>query len=186
LRLPKPLIDILARRLVQSLLQAGTLSSEHPERTWEKVARLLQVDLEVEDALTEEARLLLAQHHAAVKDSDAEMHRLLARMKGELAARRGYLLSTGPERLSRAKVLDLVRQIVALFLADPDVEYFVPEEKLRDAVQRAFEREMGRDEARRRTAREKVLKIRRGIPEGSGEFEALFQQFYRELLEKEG
>ncbi|MGC8762264.1 MAG: DUF507 family protein [Acidobacteriota bacterium] len=185
MRLPKPLIDILARRMVQGLMEAGTLTSEHPERTREKVARLLQADLEVEDALTEEARLLLLEHHAAVRDSDAEMHRLLAKVKGELAAKRGYLLSTGPERLSRAKVLDLVRQMVALFLADPDVEYFVPEERLRDAVQRAFERELSRDELRRRQARDKVLKIRRGIPEGSPEFEALFQQFYRELLEKE-
>ena len=186
MRLPKPLVDILARRLVQSLEEAGFLSSEHPERTREKVARLVEEDLLVEDALTEEARLLLVQHHAAVKDSDVEMHRLLARMKGELAARRGYLLSVGPERLSRAKVLDLVRQIVSLFLKDPDVEYFAPEEKLREAVQRAFEREMARDELRRRKAREKVLKIRRGIPEGSPEFEALFQQFYRENLEREG
>ncbi len=186
MRLPKPLLDILARRLVQSLTEAGVLSSEHPERTREKVARLLEADLAVEDALTEEARLLLVRHHAALKDSEAEMHRLLARMKGELAARRGYVLSTGPERLSREKILDLVRQTVALFLADPDVEYFVPQEDLRSAVQRAFEREVARDEARRAKAREKVLKIRRGIPEGSGEFEALFQQFYRELLEKEG
>lgn len=186
MRLPQPLVEILGRRIVRSMLDGGVIASEHPDRTAEKVARLIARDLQVEDALTDEVRALLAEHHRAVLQGDVEMHRLHAKMKGELAQRRGYVLSTGPDRLSREKILDLTLQIRALLLGDPDVEYFVKDEDLRSHIQRAFEREMARDAERERKARDKVLGIKRRIPEGSPEYQALYQQFYRELLEKEG
>lgn len=186
MRLPPILVEILGRRIVRSLLDGEVIASDHPDRTAEKVARLIQRDLQVEDALTEEARTLLLHHHEAVRQGDVEMHRILSRMKAQLAARRGYVLSSGPERLSREKVLDLTLQIRKLLLTDPDVEYFVQDEDLRSRIQRALERELARDADRERKAREKVLGIRRRIPEGSPEYQALFQQFYRELLEKEG
>jgi len=186
MRLPQPLVEILGRRIVRALLDGGVIASEHPDRTAEKVARLIARDLQVEDALTEEVRTLLAEHHQAVLQGNVEMHRLHAKMKGELAQRRGYVLSSGPGRLSREKILDLTLQIRALLLGDPDVEYFVKDEDLRSHIQRAFEREMARDAERERKARDKVLGIKRRIPEGSPEYQALYQQFYREILEREG
>jgi hypothetical protein len=186
MRLPQSLIEIMGRRIVRSLLDGEVIASDHPDRTAEKVARLIARDLQVEDALTEEVRTLLLDHHQAVLQGDVEMHRLHAKMKAELAHRRGYVLSSGPGRLSREKILDLTLQIRTLLLEDADVEYFVKAEDLRSHIQRAFEREMGRDADRERKAREKVLGIKRRIPEGSPEYQALFQQFYRELLEKEG
>lgn len=184
MRLPPPLVDLLARGVVNALITRGTLQSDHPPRTAEKVAKLLTADLKVEDEIAEGARLVLAEHQAALRDNDLEYSRLLSKVKGELAAKRGYVLGTGPGKLPRDKVQSLASQIVALFLEDPDVEYFVKEADLRLSVVRALEDEVRRDALREERAKQKVRSIRRRIPEDSSEFHTLAQQFYRELLER--
>lgn len=92
MRLPPPLIELLARRTVQALIAKGVISSDHPARTAEKVAKLIAADLAVEDQITEEARLLLTEHQGAIQGQEMEYHRLLLRVKAELAAKRGYVL----------------------------------------------------------------------------------------------
>lgn len=184
MRLPPPLIELLARRMVMGLIERGVVASDHPERTIDKVAHLITADLKVEDEITEEARQLLLDHQVELKGQDMEYHALMGRAKGQLAARRGYILSSGPGRLSREKMQDLTTKIYAMFLKDQDIEYFVKDPDLRAATLRALEHEMAHDAAREEKAKEKVRRIRRNIPEESGEFHALFQQFYRELLDK--
>lgn len=184
MRLPPPLIELIARRLVLGLIERGVVASDHPEQTMDKVAHLITADLKVEDEITEEARQLLLDHQVELKGQDMEYHALMGRAKGQLAARRGYLLSSGPGRLSREKLQDLTTRIYELFLKDQDIEYFVKDQDFRAAILRGMEHEMAHDAAREEQAKEKVRRIRRNIPEESGEFHALFQQFYRELLDK--
>jgi uncharacterized protein len=185
MRLPPSLIGILARKLVLGLIAKGTIASDHPERTIEKIARLLTADLSVEDEITEQARLLLLDRQQEIKGMDLEYHALLSRAKAQLASQRGYVLSSGPGRLSREKIQDLTGRIFDLLLEDGDVEYFVKDPDLRLAVLRGLEHELARDEARSEKARMKVRNIKRNIPEESAEFHTLFMQFYRELLDKE-
>lgn len=93
MRLPPPLIELVARRVVQSLLTRGVISSDHPERTMDKVARLIAADLAVEDQITEEARAIIMEHLDRTRNNeDIEFHRLLLKVKAELAAKRGYVL----------------------------------------------------------------------------------------------
>ena len=134
MRLPPPLVDLLSRRLVMGLIERGIIASDHPETTIQRVAHLLTEDLRVEDEITEEARRLLLDHQEELKGKDVEYHTLLARAKAQLAQRRGYILSTGPGKLSREKLQDATRQILAALLKDPDVEYFVKDEDLRQAI----------------------------------------------------
>jgi hypothetical protein len=184
MRLPPTLIELLSRNLVMGLIERGILASDRPERTIERTSHLVTSDLMVEDEITEEARQILLDHQGELKGQDVEYHSLMGRAKGQLAARRGYVLSSGPGRLSREKMQDLTSKLFDMFLRDPDVEYFVKDQDLRNAVLRGLEHEMVHDAAREEKAKEKVRRIRRNIPEESGEFHALFQQFYRELLDK--
>ncbi len=185
MRLPPPLIENLSRRLVRALIDSHVISSDHPERTIEKVERIVTADLSQEDEIMEEARVMLLEYQSRIKDSDLEYHTLIAKAKGQIAAKRGYVLSSGPGKLSREKQHDLARQIVAMLLKDDDIEYYVQDRDFHPAVQRALERELARDAQREEKARQKVRNIKRHIPEESSEFHALFQQFYKELLDKE-
>lgn len=184
MRLPPPLVDLLAKGTVNTLLQKGTLASDHPRDTIDKVARLITEDLKVEEEIHEEARLRLAAHQAELQGVEVEYSRLLTKVRGEIAAQRGFVIGTGPGKLPRERVQSLAGQIVELLLDDDAVEYFVKEQELRVAVVRALEEELRRDAQREEKARQKVRSIRRNIPEGSGEFDALFKQFYRELVDR--
>jgi hypothetical protein len=184
MRLPPPLIDLVARGVVNALISRGALHSDHPPRTTEKVAKLLTADLQIEDEIAEEARRVLAEHQEELRGQDLEYSRLLTKVKAELSAQRKYVLGTGAGRIPRDKAQSLASQIVSLFLEDDDVEYFVKEPELRLAVVRALEDEMRRDALREERAKQKVRSIRRHIPEDSAEFYTLCQQFYRELLER--
>lgn len=93
MRLPPPLIEQIARGLVRSLLEKGLIASDHPDRTREKVARLIAADLKIEDEITEEARQILVGYQGIMRDDEEmEYHRVLARVKGEVAAKRKYVL----------------------------------------------------------------------------------------------
>jgi len=186
-RLPPPLIELISKRLLRVLMEREVISSDHPHQTEEMLVRLITADLRIEDDITEEARQILIEHQDKLRGQEVEYHRLLSKVKGELAQKRGYVLGTASEgeKLPREKIHDLARQIRDAFLTDDDIEYYVPsEEKLRLAVFSALEREMRQDALRAEKARQKIRSMRRRIPEGTEEFQALFQQFYRELVDK--
>ncbi len=184
MRLPPPLIDLMARGLLRQLQERRVIVCDRPRDAEEKVVRLITENLRMDDELAEEARLVLAGHQQEMAESDMEYHLLITRVKAQLAAKRGYIAGTGPGKLPRDKARDLAAKITGLFLKDPEVEYFVKEQELRAAVLRGIEDEMRRDATREEKARQKVRSIKRNIPEDSGEFHALFQQFYRELLDR--
>ena len=87
-------------------------------------------------------------------------------------------------KLSKEKIHYLSRKIWELLLRDDDVEYYTSDEELRQAVLKALEHEILLDEVREERAKQKVRSIKRRITEESQEFHALYQQFYRELLDK--
>ncbi len=92
MRLPPPLIELVARRMVMGLVDKGVISSDHPEKTIDKVARLITADLKIEDEITEEARQILLDHQDELKGQNMEYHRLFSKVKSELAAKRGYVI----------------------------------------------------------------------------------------------
>ncbi len=92
MRLPPPLIELVARRVVMGLVDKGVISSDHLERTIDKVAHLITADLKIEDEITEEARQILLDHQDELKGQDMEYHRLFSKVKSELAAKRGYVI----------------------------------------------------------------------------------------------
>ena len=93
MRLPPPLIELVARRTIQSLLARGVITSDHPQRTADGVARLIAADLAIEDQIAEEARLIIMEHMGRNPgQEEIEFHRLLLKVKAELAAKRGYVL----------------------------------------------------------------------------------------------
>jgi hypothetical protein len=187
MRLPPPLIARISRQLVLSLIDREVISSDHLQATMDKVERLITADLSIEDEITDEAKTLLSQHQNELRGKDVEYHRLFTKVKSELASKRGYVLGTTEpgEKIGREKLHDFARKLLKVFLKDEDIEYYVQsEEALRLAIFKGLDKELALDNARREAARQKVLNIKRHIPEESSEFRALSQQFYQELVDR--
>lgn len=89
-------------------------------------------------------------------------------------------------RLSHDRIWSISQKILNFILHEDDIEYFLSEDDLRVAIQSHIEAYLKRDEALETKVRQKITSIKRNIPEGSAEWEALFDRYYNELLEKMG
>jgi len=186
MRLPPVLVTIIAKGLYRSLSGRGALVSDKPAETVAKLEKLLSLDLQRDEELAERAKSLLESRHSEIKaEKDVDYRQLLGKAKKELAAMEKFVPWGGPEKMSSDKIGQLSRDILEFIRSDDDIEYFMPPDSLKREIALAFEKEKARDNERMQKALLKVRSIKRNIPEGSGEFATLAEQFYREFLEKD-
>lgn len=91
-------------------------------------------------------------------------------------------------RLSPEKVLHLTNVLIrALDVAEDESEAYTvkaEEEDLRHAIRGVITGFLQKEERIAESVKVKIRSIRRGIPEGSAEFDALFRQLYDEEMAK--
>jgi hypothetical protein len=83
-------------------------------------------------------------------------------------------------KLSREKVLQLSHLILAHLDRDDGVEYFDEPQKIRQTVVKIITDEMRSDEAIDALVRKKLESQKRGIVEGSDEWDVLYRKYYEE------
>jgi len=83
-------------------------------------------------------------------------------------------------KLSREKVLHLSHLILAHLDRDDGVEYFDEPQRIRQTVVKIITDEMRSDEAIDALVRKKLESQKRGIVEGSDEWDVLYRKYYEE------
>jgi hypothetical protein len=83
-------------------------------------------------------------------------------------------------KLSREKVLHLSHLILAHLDRDDGVEYFDEPQKIRQTVVKLITDEMRSDEAIDALVRKKLESQKRGIMEGSDEWDVLYRKYYED------
>lgn len=83
-------------------------------------------------------------------------------------------------RLSREKILRLSHLILGYIESDEGVDYFDDPQEVRQLVVRIIEGEMRADEAIDGMVRHKIESLKRGVPEGSAEWDVLYRKYYEE------
>ena len=87
-------------------------------------------------------------------------------------------------RLSREKILRLSHLILGYIESDDGVDYFDDPQVVRQQVVRIIEGEMRADEAIDGLVRRKIESLKRGVPEGSSEWDVLYRKYYEEETSK--
>jgi hypothetical protein len=87
-------------------------------------------------------------------------------------------------KLSREKILRLSHLILDYIEDDEAIDYFAEPQQLRAAVLRIIESEMRTDEAIDALVRRKLESQKRGIVEGSDEWDVLYRKYYEEEVQK--
>lgn len=77
----------------------------------------------------------------------------------------------------------ILQRLLALEEEDDSVMVMAEDGELRASVRRSFIDFLKRDEKIHDKVRRKIASMKRGIPEGSPEWEALYSQFLREEME---
>jgi hypothetical protein len=83
-------------------------------------------------------------------------------------------------KLSREKVLQLSHLVLNYFNSDDAIEYFVDPQELRQQVVRLIGDEMKADESIDQNVRRKIESQKRGIIEGTEEWDVLYRKYYEE------
>ncbi len=176
MRLSPDEIQFISRKIVKTLVAAERLEVDDEARVIDGIARVIVDELSIEDRLNEEAREVLAQHmtqHGALR------HHLLGDVQeGEARAREAE--GDRAVKLSREKVLHISHLILGHLDRDDGVEYFDEPQEIRQTIVKIIMDEMRNDEAIDALVRRKLESQKRGIVEGSDEWDVLYRKYYEE------
>ena len=83
-------------------------------------------------------------------------------------------------KLSREKILQLSHLILNYIETDDGIDYFDEPQEIRQQVVRIIESEMRTDEAIDALVRRKIESLKRGVLEGSSEWDVLYRKYFEE------
>ncbi len=87
-------------------------------------------------------------------------------------------------KLSREKVLHISHLVLAQLERDDGVEYFDEPQQIRQTIVKIIMDEMRNDEVIEMLVRRKLESQKRGIVEGSDEWDVLYRKYYEEEVAK--
>ncbi len=87
-------------------------------------------------------------------------------------------------KLSHEKIVHLSHLMLDALLDDDRVDYHGDENEVRQRIVTLLKTELEQEDAMEDAARRKIESQKRGIPEGSPEWDLLFRKYYEEELSK--
>ena len=87
-------------------------------------------------------------------------------------------------KLSHEKIVHLSHLLLDALLDDDRVDYHGDENEVRQRIVTLLKAELEQEDAMEDAARRKIESQKRGIPEGSPEWDLLFRKYYEEELSK--
>jgi hypothetical protein len=186
----KEFIGYLSRRLVQRL-SPGFIDTANPQGLAQTIADAIVKDLEVEDKLNDEVRDILEQYSDYMRKEGVSYQDMFRKIKNTMVTQRKIIRASGREsgdnmKLSRDKITHLSHQLTSLLRKQRDARLKKDVNDTRLEIVRAFTEILQVEEKADKDARAKVLSQKKGILEGSEEYEILHKRYYAEELKKLG
>ncbi len=188
--LAKELIGYLSRRLVQRLVPVY-IDVANPQTFAETVAGMIVEELEIEDKLNDEVRDLLEQYSDYMRKEGVSYQEMFRRIKNTMVTQRKIIRASGRDtgdnmKLSRDKITDLSHKIATALRKQRDARVKKDLNDVRLEIVKGFTEILQIEEKADRDARAKVTSQKKGILEGSEEYEILHKRYYGEELKKLG
>ncbi len=188
--LAKEFVGYLSRRLVQRLSPAF-IDTANPAALAEQLGDVIVADLEIEDLLNDEVREILEQYTEYMRREGVSYQDMFRKIKSTMVTQRKIIRAAGRDsgdgmKLSRDKVTDLSHQIANMLRKQRDARVKREPNEVRLEIVKVFTEVLQTDEKADRDARAKVTSQKKGILEGSEEYEILHKRYYAEELKKLG
>lgn len=186
----KELVAYLSRRLVQRL-NPTFIDTANPEGLAEQISDVIVTDLAIEDRLNDEVREILEQYTEYMRNNAVSYQDMFRKIKSTMVRERKIIRAAGREtndgmKLSRDKITDLSHTLAAMLRKQRETRVKKEQNDVRLEIVRAFTDILQVEEKADRDARAKVLTQKKGILEGSEEFDILHKRYYAEELKKLG
>ncbi len=186
----KEFIGYLSRRLVQRLTPVY-LDTANPAGLAKAIEDVIVKDLSVEDALNDEVRTILEQYTDYMRKEGVSYQEMFRKIKSTMLNQRKIIRASGREagdnmKISRDKITDLSHTLNAMLRKQRDARLKKDANETRLEIVRAFTEILQVEEKADKDARTKVLSQKKGILEGSEEYDILHKRYYGEELKKLG
>ena len=186
----KEFVSYLSRRLVQRL-SPTYIDTANPQGLAELIAETVTKDLSVEDQLNDEVREILEQYSDYMRKEGVSYQDMFRKIKSTMVTQRKIIRASGREsndnmKLSRDKITDLSHTIATMLRKQRETRLKKDVNDTRLEIVKAFTEILQVEEKADKDARTKVLSQKKGILEGSEEYEILHKRYYAEELKKLG
>lgn len=188
--LAKDFVAYLSRRLVQRLTPSF-IDTANPQGLAVQIADAIIEDLSIEDQLNDEVREILEQYTDYMRKEGVSYQDMFRKIKSTMVTQRKIIRASGREsndnmKLSRDKITDLSHTLAAMLRKQRETRVKREQNETRLEIVKTFTEALLTDEKADKDARAKVLSQKKGILEGSEEFEILHRRYYAEELKKLG
>ena len=186
----KEFVAYLSRRLVQRL-SPTYIDTANPAGLAQQIADVIIKDLSVEDELNDEVREILEQYTDYMRKEGVSYQDMFRKIKSTMVTQRKIIRASGREsndnmKLSRDKITDLSHNLASMLRKQRETRLKKDPNDTRLEIVKAFTEILLVEEKADKDARTKVLSQKKGILEGSEEYEILHKRYYAEELKKLG
>lgn len=188
--LAKDFVAYLSRRLVQRLSPVY-IDTANPQGLAQQIGDVIIEDLSIEDKLNDEVREILEQYTDYMRKEGVSYQDMFRKIKSTMVTQRKIIRASGREsndnmKLSRDKITDLSHTIAAMLRKQRETRVKKEQNETRLEIVKTFTEALLTDEKADKDARTKVLNQKKGILEGSEEYDILHRRYYSEELKKLG
>ena len=189
--LAREFVTYISKKLVKSLIP-GMIETPSPDLVAERIAAVINEELEVEDRLNDEVRDLLSQYSEYMRREGVSYQEMFKRIKKTMISQRKVIRASGRDtgdamKLSRDKVSDMSHKVVEMLRKNRDLRMKDKNtNNVRLEIVRIMTEFLLAEDKVDRAARDKIRTQKRDIPEGSEEWDILHQRYYSEELKKLG
>ena len=154
----------------------------------ERIAAVITEELEVEDRLNDEVRDLLSQYSEYMRREGVSYQEMFRRIKNTMITQRKVIRASGrdtgdPMKLSRDKVTDISHKLVEMLRKTRELRLKNKDTNaVRLEIVRIMTELLTAEDKVDKAARQKIENQKRGIPEGSAEWEILYRKYYEEEM----
>jgi uncharacterized protein len=186
----KEFVGYLSCRLVQRLTPVY-IDTANPAGLAEVIAEVIVKDLSIEDDLNDEVREILEQYTDYMRKEGVSYQDMFRKIKSTMVTQRKIIRASGREsgdnmKLSRDKITDLSHTLASMLRKQRETRMKKDPNDTRLEIVKAFTEILQVEEKADKDARTKVLSQKKGILEGSEEYDILHKRYYAEELKKLG
>src|SRR6202790_4639309 len=158
--LAREFVTYISKKLVKSLIP-GMIETPSPDLVAERIAAVINEELEVEDRVNDEVRDLLSQYSEYMRREGVSYQEMFRRIKNTLITQRKVIRASGRDtgdhmKLSRDKITDISHKLATALRKSRELRFKKDPNDVRLEIVRAITDLLAIEEKVDRTARDKV------------------------------
>ena len=188
--LAREFVAYTARQVVAKIVPQ-IVEAPQPEPLIELTTNIMFEELEAEDRLNDEVRDLLDQYSEYMRREGVSYSDMFRKIKNTLITQRKIVRASGRDsgdnmKLSRDKITDISHKIMAGMKKLRQVRLRKDQNEVRLEIVKTMTSILQVEDKSDRAARDKVRTLKRGVTEGTEEWDLLHKRYYAEELKKLG